>query len=212
MRVFREMTIRGDPEAISRLLNELSGVISGGWVRNLQAEQRVASAAEADLYCFSCLEADGRPAGDLWLRRLSPVELTVSNIVPAGKQQLDVDEYNRIIKEFYDSFVKPVASRVGLTATLSSDEVTMDQWVSPDTARLLHVAAVNIRKSGGLYHPLDEERWLAFVVGAHKEGSPLDPVTLRRWLEEEERLPEEQAVELAEKYENARSLLAYYDK
>lgn len=163
-------------------------------------------------YCFSCSETDRRPGSDLWLYQKTTSEMLVTNIIPTGKRRLDYDEYNFIIKEFHDRFLRPAALRAGTKPSLSPDQSSIEEWVSPDTAQLLHTYSVLANKSSGVSHPDDEVRWHRFLVAAHEERSALDAGTLGRWLEEEEGWPEEAASDLALKYEAARSVLDFYAK
>jgi hypothetical protein len=211
MKVFRELTIRGKPDAIQETLSYITGALNEGWERNKQAEETVRSVAGNPVYCFSCSETDNRPAADLWLDQKNPEELAVSNIVPRTKPRLDYDEYNLVLQEFYDRFVSAATRRTRVTARLSKDDVSLEHWVTPDTAGLLRTFSTSANRSTGSHHPLDMGRWLDFVAATHREGSRLDPGTLRRWLEEVEGWPAEQAQDLAVNYETTRSLFAYYD-
>jgi hypothetical protein len=213
MKVFRELTIEGGPEALLDTLRYINESLSGGWRRNEAAESRMAPMPDNQrYYCFSCSETAGRPGAELWLYQKTPGEMLVTNIIPTSKRKLDYDEYNLIIREFHDRFLKPAALRAGTKPNLSPDQSSIEDWISPGTAHLLHTFSVLANKSSGISHPADEERWHRFLVAAHEERSELDASTLGRWLEEEEAWPEEAASDLALKYEAARSVLDFYAK
>ena len=83
--------------------------------------------------------------------------------------------------------------------------------LSPRALKLLRSFSTLANKSTGSAHPLDEQRWFAFIIAVHKDGSPLDAGTLGRWLIEDEAWPEDSAHTLTIEYEVARSLLKAYD-
>jgi hypothetical protein len=209
MRVFRELSIEGKPEALQQILDKIRGSLTDGWTRvTLDEKQR--KFLGPDLYGFHCARKEDRPEASLWICQSGPERLHVSNIVPAHQAKLDYDEYNAILQEFYQRFVKPAVAHTGAKATLTEDEVSIEKWLTGESARRLHQFSKAANK--GALHPLDEERWLRFLVAAHKERSTLDPRTLQRWLEEEEGWPEMHAQILAAEYEQARSLLNVYDE
>lgn len=67
-------------------------------------------------------------------------------------------------------------------------------------------------KSTGAGHPMDAERWNAFIIQAHREGSSLDVTMLGRYLVEQLRWGDDEAHKLVLEYEFARELLVAYDR
>ena len=134
------------------------------------------------------------------------------NIVPKNTRDLTVDQYNKIIHEFYVKFVKPTAMSLSLKSTLTSDTRDIQDWVSTKTAMKLQQFARLANKNTGIGHPQDQARWFDFVVATHTEPTTLDSEILARWLEETEGWPEEKAYDLSLEYEYSRSLLKAYDE
>ena len=64
----------------------------------------------------------------------------------------------------------------------------------------------------GSSHPSDFKRWADFLIQVHRDQSPLDGATLRRWLMEIERWPADTAYDLVDEYEFSRDLLNAYDE
>jgi hypothetical protein len=83
--------------------------------------------------------------------------------------------------------------------------------MSHDTAELLRRFSACANKGTGASHPLDRDRWNAFVVAAHHDGSRTDASDLRRWLIEVDGWAPEVADQLTVEYEYGRELLAYAD-
>lgn len=212
MKVFRELIVQGDAQHLQQLVNQMNAVLTDGWSRNHEEENRMRSlGADITLLCFQCDERNERPPASLWLA-IAESSARVSNIVPSKVTQLTRDEYNRILEEFHDRFVKTSAGGLGLTVEFTRPDQTLEDWVSKKVASQLRFFSDHANKSTGAAHPNDRERWYEFLVSAHREKSSLDSSSLRRWLEEEAGWPPDAATELAIDYSQARSLLEFYDQ
>jgi hypothetical protein len=137
--------------------------------------------------------------------------LYVSNIVPIGAQQLTVDQYNNILREFETRFAKPAAGLLGVRVELSSAEQSLEDWLSPQSAGLLRAFSRGANKSTGSGHPMDRERWLNFLIALHRSGEDPNIGLIERWLVEEERWRDETTSRLLSEYEFARDLLSRFD-
>jgi hypothetical protein len=133
----------------------------------------------------------------------------VSNIIPTVKVQLGQGEYNAILEDFYDRVIRPYTEPAGVTASLTDGEVDLEHWMSHETAELLRQFSACANKGTGSSHPADRDRWNAFVVAAHRDGSRMDDTDLRRWLVEVDGWLPEVADQLAVEYEYGRELLAF---
>ena len=213
MKVHRELKITGSTESLKQVIRRLEERAHGDWRRDHKAEERVGRRALGAMYCFSCAAGNQRHAASLWLaQRRAERELYVSNVVPSEVKQLDYDEYNRIVKEFYDVLLVPALEGTGARGELGPDVVSLDAWLSPQAIQELRAFSAGANRGTGSSHPADKARWYAFIFTAHREGSPLFGSDLRRWLEEEEHWHEDGAAELESEYETARDLLKAYDE
>ena len=113
--------------------------------------------------------------------------------------------------EFHDRFAVPVAQELGLRIILTPDDVDLEVWLSPATAQALRSFSRNANKSTGSAHPMDRDRWYAFIFAAHRENARFDSSTLYRWLSEAGGWSGSMASDLSREYEQARSLLRAYD-
>jgi hypothetical protein len=209
MKTFRELTITGGFDEIERFLARLLAAVGEDWERDTASEARLAGSVSGKMYCFACSEQQERPRTALWLHQDTPTHITVANVFPILKGSLTRAEYNAIVAEFHRRFVKPAAQETAVKATLSEGNKTIEDWLTPRTAELLHRFSRSANRSTGTGHPLDEQRWFEFVWAAHKEGARLSGEILARWLEEDEGWPEDQAFKVAGEYERARALLAF---
>lgn len=213
MRVFQELEFTGAAPALTEFAANVERRLSDGWVRNVQREQEVSGYGDSDRsYCFSCDAKAGRRAADLWLAPGRDTKsMHVGNIVPRAQSKLSHDEYNSILNEFFHAFVEPVAKDLGFSASLTKADVTLEDFASPKTAKLLRYFSRTANRSTGAAHPSDKQAWEEFVISAHLLSDNIYTDILNRWLVEEERWPVDEASELIIEYEQGRSLLKRYD-
>jgi hypothetical protein len=211
MQVFRDLFLRGEPDRLVAALAEVERSLTGGWFRDAEAERRLAAATASRSSCFGCFADGDRPGVTVILTPKTPDTLSVSNVIPHSRRQLGHEQYNRVLAEFYDRFVRPAAARTGIVAELTDAEADLEHWLSPVAADKLRRFSASANKGTGASHPHDRERWNDFVLSVHQEGNTLDASTLRRWLVEVEQWPPEVADHLVAEYEYGRELLAFAD-
>ncbi len=215
MQVFRELFIRGEPEQLAATAKAICDSISGDWSRDLEAEERVRSKPllnEGPRYFFKRSKGEHQRAVNLFLLHKNDSTLWVTNIVPLESGQLSIDEYNAVMEEFVELFVKPAVARTGARVELTDAEEDLDDWMSPETAKKLRLFCREGNNSSGSMRLDDRNRWIDFIVSAHREGSDLDSSTLARWLRETGQKNEDRSYELAAEYAFARELLAQAEK
>jgi hypothetical protein len=211
MRVFRDITIyldRVDPEVLAANIEHR---LKRGWVR---AKEDKEEEMRKDLlplsgpcFCFHSPEKGDRQGAQIFLVKKRDGNLYVSNIVPLRSGSLSYDQYNDILVEFHESFLEPACSELGSRVELTSNEQSIEQWISVESVRMLRTFS---RAANRLVpHPLDQERWYIFLLNVHHEHQNLSVDRLERWFTEEEHWPEDRASELALEYEFAMELLDY---
>lgn len=157
------------------------------------------------------------PTGDnlgfsLWMFEEKGGRYKVSNIVPLQHGDLGTKGYNNALKDFVRAVVQPAADESHLEYDLSSGLESIENWMDQDTAATLKRFSNLANKSTGRGHPMDGDRWIDFLLSAHRKNSPLNSEQLARWLFEVERWPSEIANELALEYDLSRLLLSKYDE
>jgi hypothetical protein len=209
MKVYQDLILRGNRQALDSFIAELDRHLTDGWTRKHAREAEVSKEAFGKMYCFACTAKVDRPACELWVATHSDGGLYVSNILADELSSLTYDQYNDILANFNEACIGPAAKASGVAVELGKPDPQLDDFLSDGTAAMLRSFSRLANRS--ILHPLDEKRWKEFLVSAHREEATLDGPMLRRWLTEEERWPEDQAIRLANEYEQARALLELYE-
>jgi hypothetical protein len=211
LEVFKELTVSGDPQTLSKLVDEITEHPATGWRRNRDREPRNMPKLSAghEIAVFRWEGPGVVPIADMFLKGSGQI-MKVTNIVPVETPKLSFSEYNGIIDDFASRNVAPLREQLRLNVQISPDHLPITHWLKEETANLLSSFSHTANRS--IPHPLDTERWRAFLIKAHLEHTTLDTETLFRWLTEEERWPEEEAERLILQFEFALQLLDDYDK
>ncbi|MBU3101704.1 MULTISPECIES: hypothetical protein [Clostridium] len=146
------------------------------------------------------------------------------------KTELSVDEYNAVLVRFYDNVIKPYKEcDTELIISKPSEDIFDSTSVISDKAlKKLQAFCSSANKSTGSSHPLDQERWFAFICQTVDDGKTFDYSVLAKFLQDENYLgkksdefngvmgdfawDEDQAYELGNEYENSCVILRYYKK
>lgn len=136
----------------------------------------------------------------------------VANIVPRNVGELGIANYNTILQDFVTRIAEPAALKGNFEIELTSPNQTLESWLDTEPADKLRRFSRLANKSTGAAHPLDRERWYAFLIATHSASKRLDSDQLARWLVEVEGWFPERAQELAIDYEFALGLLEHYDQ
>ncbi len=213
MEVFRDLYVRGNAEKLAATMDEVERCLAGGWARDRAAEGKLQSipSRTRPAYCFSCVEEGARPAATVFLTEKQSGLYHASNVVPSRTHQLSYGEYNAVLEELCERFLRPGAAKTGAQVELTGTRGQLESWLSPLAAEKFRTFCATAHKGIGSAHPQDRERWNEFVVAAYRDGARLDASTLRRWLNEVEGWAPEVADRLAGQYEFGRELLAAAD-
>ena len=209
MKVYGDLIVKGDENSFESFIVALQQHLTNGWSRYREREQEVARVALGPMYCFACTSLGSRPASELWIATHSDGHLYVSNILAEELPSLTYDQYNAILSDFYHNCARPAAESCRARIELTEFDPQLEDFMSGGTAGLLRSFSALANRS--ILHPLDRRRWNEFLVSAYKEGSRLSAESLQRWLVEEEKWPEDEAINLATEYEHARDLLDIYE-
>ncbi len=209
VKVFREVTVYGDPEVLHALIPGIERRLADGWSRDREFEQRLPGAGgQSRFFLFARRACAERPAVKLAMcakeRRLS-----VTDIVPdAGS--LSRAQYNSILVEFYLRFLHPAAEEAGLPIELSPDERSFEREYGWQATRLLERFSGCANKSST--HPADQRRWMDFLIHLHHHRPDRDYGfgLLARWLIDDG-WSRDKTSELISEAEFALHLLSAYD-
>jgi hypothetical protein len=207
--VFQDLHITGPASQMAALKKELSDYAVAPWryVVDEPVEEQ-----EHGTIMFMERSEDATLPGARLLLWPSVAGYSVLNVVPTKLSSFDYATYNALIQEFVELVATPASRELEFKIQLSKQQQSIEDWFSPSTAQALQSFSRLANRSTGASHPLDQRRWMDFLVAAHAERSKADSEFLYRWLHEVERWPEDTAHELLNDYDFALGLLTRYDE
>ncbi|NTZ84292.1 hypothetical protein FCJ61_15135 [Burkholderia metallica] len=187
--------------------------VQGPWHHDLEREKDARSHAAGDedviVLCRDAFDDVDESCLLLWQEGEG---YKVPNIVPRSVGQLSITKYNAILRDFVTKVAEPAAHAGGFEIELSSPHQSLDDWLDAEPAAALRRFSQLANKSTGAGHPMDRDRWYAFLIATHDASRRVDPDQLVRWLVEVEHWPVDTAHDLAIDYESALGLLRQYDQ
>jgi hypothetical protein len=208
-KVFRRLTVYGDPEVFDALIPGIESRLTDGWSRDRESEQRLrGDGGQSRFFLFACRASTSGSAVKLTMcadgRRLS-----VTNVMLQDYGRLSCAEYNMILVEFYLRFLHTASSEAGLATELSSDERSFEEAFGWTAAQLLKRFSVLANRSSA--HPADRRRWMDFLIHLHRQPDrDYDFGLLAKWLIEDGWSVDE-TNRLISECEFAQDLLRAYD-
>lgn len=208
MKTFQELYLNLNGVKPEELAGMLDSKCDEVWSRNIEAETK--GSALFRPYCYTSSENDYIESALLVLFNKVDEKDTwyVSNIVPQKKNQLTHDEYNVVLQHFYKNVVCKAINGSPVTATLTSDEISINSIAGEKVARALRIFSELSNKSTGSAHPQDRKRWFEFLVLAHESSEKIDTDLIIQTLIEQG-WSEEKASDLGIEYEFAEDLLNF---
>lgn len=157
---------------------------------------------------------------NIWLRA-NENAIEVINIVPENSNELNYEEYNTILNEFLDKCILSIPGYENIPFEMSLDDISIQEILPPNVYQLLSQWEIGCNKDTGNTHPIDETRWMDFLIGLHKAYNydfnyPKENFIeiFKRWLLEEKtewRNREDIAYKLIGDLEYGLDLLERYD-
>ncbi len=211
MKLFKDLTVKGAPDALDTLADRLGAVPDGPeWKVRPDLAQKLQDLNPDDrrAVVFDFV-GKSEPSASVFLL-FDEDAARVTNVVPVDKSELSYAEYNAIVDRFNELLISTGAD-IGLQVDVGAESLDISDVLSPDAARALRDFSAGANRSTGAAHPMDAERWREFLVLAHMNNDKLGPSQLAQWLVEDERWGDEQAMDLSIQYESGRALLQAYD-
>ena len=216
MEIFKNLEIEGGPNSLKKCMNIIEKSIGNGWVRDKKKEKDYfggigKSDSPKELFCIKCPRSDKYPISTIWLFRDEDY-IKIGNIIPSeeGRRDLSRKEYNHILDDFYNKFVKNAVDFTGVSIVKKGGELELEKLIGHSVAKALTMFSDCANKSTGSHYPCDERRWLEFLILAHLNDSNISTTYLREWLEGN-KWYNRVASDLVCEYEFARGLLRKYD-
>jgi hypothetical protein len=130
MEKFRELCIKITPQHTRDFLSAVDSALTKGWKRATEAEAdaRAMSLSEShDEMAYYCCDKRGRrQAAMVAIYRRDPQHLYVSNVVPTKLSQLNHQQYNAILKDFYDEVLGNVRGSFTVSIVLASKQLRIE--------------------------------------------------------------------------------------
>ena len=225
MHVYKEICFSGNKVALDRLFSSIYDVFPDDWTKpegNTLLKNYILADYIGDLVPHA--EVSIYYGVDSWREGY----VRVGNIVPLEKDQLSIDEYNKILDLFYEDVVKKYIEKnkdIEVTGP-TSDKFEPLEYISQEALDKLCNFCDLANKSTGSANPDDEKRWFDFICQTVDDKKVFDYDTLYRFLIDEEFWgvkdglgpmghlvwSEEMAEELAMEYDRYVRILQYYNK
>ena len=191
------------------------------WAHAQERSSQVGARARQEALVFRRWPDDDIPESEVVLHARD-AGYRLSNIVPVLQgDRRDIAAWNTVLEDFTNRVVAPAIDATRHKLTLGPRRVAIRDLVSLTGERTLRRFSGAANRSAGSAHPLDELRWMEFVIAcaeAHgRQGRPpltptLDGGLLRRWLTEVDGWNSEVADGLVQRYEFGLSLIQLYDQ
>jgi hypothetical protein len=214
MKAFQKLEIRGEKDHLVDFLTRIkSGEYENFTYVGDKSDDYAMMIASSKEYTatFLSTEIEGAIAY-VWLVISDGELLYVSNITPNKSGQLTYNQYNAILKKFFNEVVE-IQNSKGLSVTLSKGSVTIEDFAGIETTNKLKNWINSANPSTLNTHPLDFKRWCDFVFTAYLKKSNLTATQFERYLIEEVKIYDEELVsKVVLEYEYSLDLLSEYDK
>lgn len=102
--------------------------------------------------------------------------------------------------------LEPIVRGTGLHLDILSERFDISDYVSEPVHKLLRAFSDIASKDGAALHPLDRDRWIEFIIAAHRERADWVASQMEKWLVSEG-WSHDAAERLAAEYEFACALL-----
>lgn len=170
MKTFRELYIHLNGVDIDTFYEKLEQSAKAPWVHKERG------GIEEKSTCFEALKGlPATPPVKLFIFPRDSGILRVSNIIPAKTGWLTYDQYNAALEHFHENIVCPAITGTDIKADLTSDQISIGSIAGDNVEEAFVRFSNSANKSTGSSHPCDRERWLDFVLLAHKAKSNTDP-------------------------------------
>ena len=210
MKTFRNLYIHLNGVDLAIFVKNLENELKAPWIRRRDKENEIPSIVINPI-CLEVQKGSAVVPSVLFIFQKDKETLWVSNIVPTEKAKLTYEQYNSVLENFHENVVVPAIQGTSITTNLTSDQISIGGVTGEEVEKALVDFSDLANKSTGISHPLDNKRWLEFLVLAHEASSNLDPDIITRTLVERG-WPEDEAFKLGIQFEFAQDLLSYAER
>lgn len=207
------LVVRGNRQAMSRLMTRLDVAEAGGWSRKPEIEARLRSTLRSELagYGFAKHIATINRAVVVLLgvRQAAEVdEMYVFGVVPQDSgAPLAPAEHDTVIADVKQSLLEPLVYGLSVRIVVRRVNIgpSIEEALSPETRELLEDFTATANRPA--LSSTDRDRWVRFIRQTSADGAMVDAQTLSTYLEGEG-FGAEQISSLVHEYELGRRLLS----
>jgi len=207
MNNFRDLKFIGSRNEQDKIIQLIEQNLQDGWIRDKDKESECLERSGSEYRIFSRSKVESLPTSDLFLTTDNNSYLYVCNIVSVSQsEELGVETYNEILKEFFNKFVKPHIENLDVRVIFTEASINANNSMSSELAKKFSEFSSIVDKENIVIHDLDRLRFMDFIIQAHLEDALLNEYTLKELLIDEN-WSEENAIDLSVKYDFGKSLL-----
>lgn len=180
MKKYIKLIIKGSPEAMVSYVEELKGFVSDAFKFKEISEDNVLR----DGYYVEFLARRPVDYRSRVILIWDEDGLRVCNIVPKTVSFLEVEQYNSVLRHFYEDVVCHTSTR-SLEVAISKEENAMQDLISAPAYRALVLWEEFCNKNSPTSHPNDRERWMDFICELYINDDHLSLSDFKNWLIED---------------------------
>ena len=226
MKTYCELYFNGDHFSLEKFITEIQSYARGDWSAEIERKM-------GDSWIAFDYHGDAVDKASVCISLYNwekTNELCVNNIVPLEKQELNIDEYNNVLRKFYKDVVFPYKiTHHNINISKVTDDIfDPKSIISEEALRKLKLFCDAANKSTGSSNSSNQERWYDFICQTVDDDKIFDLTTLAQLLQDEDywgkkdptflgdighfAWDRDSAEELASEYESACSILQYYKR
>ena len=177
-----------------------------------QSHDAFGRSPDNDMFYFHRDKNNSEPPCTLCIRREEPGHFVIQNIVPDASivSEIPVELYVRILKEFDELIAEPAAEALSGLTVIGTSEHSLKDYFSREAIRLLKFFCKTSNWSS--HHPLDQKKWLAFLLYIHRNEENVHCDIFRACLRDTGWCPDNDISQLVREYDFAMQLLRQSDQ
>ena len=216
MKRFQHLTIRHeDPRRLIALLGRMKEANNKAFKYLKTESNNYAKNIFKTVDKVACFKTERKTLFEskVWLY-ISDAGLVVANITSDSNRNLGIVNYNLVLNSFFNDIVQPLVR--GFQCDLTGEDVSFEVILPSEVYRKLNLWQSSCDKSAPIAHPLDNERWMDFVVSYFEEcDCDITSVDLQQWLSEDCQWPQgfsDSIQEMGMLFEYSMDLLRAYNE
>ncbi len=191
MKKFQHLTIRHeDPRRLFALLQSMKESNSKAFKYLKTESSNYAKNIFKTVDKVACFKTERKTLFEskVWLY-IGDYGLILANITSDLDSRLSITNYNLVLNTFFTEIVQPFIG--GFQCVLTGEDVSFEEILPAEVYRSLNLWQDTCDKSAPIAHPLDNEKWLNFIVSYYDQcDGAITASDLQQWLSEDCQWPQ----------------------